>query len=300
MEMGPMPAYEGGAYFDPPTLPKIVERDLASNCDRFYYLLSHGYYDPFYDRCQYGNSTQDYSVDYRKLGYFYTGLVLTATVGTDPGACGTESQIVVSDGAIVYFCYTAQNTGNITLPLHSLADNTMGTVFSAEPYSLAPGATVSSVDLGAVISETASGPSTHTGSWTGYVSGGVSASANASASVDVAAIELTKTVWLNPDLTQCAPSSVYTTTTNPAWPRYCYTVLNTGNVTLPLHSLVDSELGTIFSGAAVDLGPGQSYFTTTQVTSGVTQTVSNVGTWTASVGGVDATGVATATLVITP
>ena len=248
-------------------------------------------------------------MDYRAAFNFYTSLELTATVGTDAGVCASDSEIVVADGDTVYYCYTALNTGNIPLPLHTLVDSEAGTVYSATAYALDPGATVSSVDLGVEISDTVgiasvtalqAGAITRSGVWTGYVDGGVSASANASTKVDVAAIELTKTVWLNPDLTLCAPTSVITKTTNPAWPRYCYTVLNTGSTTLPVHSLVDSNLGAIFSGAAVELGPGQSYFTTTQVTSGVTETTSNVGTWTASVDGVDVTGVATATLNLVP
>ena len=296
-KMGAMPAGGGSAQFVPPTLPKVVERELESDCDRFYYLLSQGVYDPVYKRCKYGNSTQDYSVNYRQAAHFYTGLAMTATVGTNAGVCASESQIIVADGATVYYCYTVQNTGNVELPLHTLVDSVAGAVFTGTAYTLVPGASVSNVDLGAFITETVSGPGARSGSWTGFSTGGVSANATASATVDVASIVLTKTVWLNPDLTQCAPSSVITRTTNPAWPRYCYTVQNTGSTTLPVHSLVDSRLGTLFSGVNIELGPGQSYFTTT-ASSSVTQTTSNVGTWSASVDSVVVTGVATATLNI--
>lgn len=290
------PTYGGGsAHFVPPTLPKIVERDTNSDCDRFYYKLSHGVYEPVYKRCQFGNSTQDYSVNYRQLANFFTGLVMTATVGTDPGVCGSDSEIVVADGTTVYYCYTVQNTGNLALPLHTLVDSVAGDVFTNTAFSLAPGAVASNVDLGAAISETVSGPSTRTGTWTGFYEGGVSATASDSATVQVPDIELTKTVWLNPDLTQCAPSSVITRTGATAFPRYCYTVQNTGSTTLSVHSLVDDRLGTLFTGANVPLPPGQSYFTTT-AGGAVTETTTNVGTWTATVDGVDVTDVATATL----
>ena len=138
-------------------------------------------------------------------------------------------------------------------------------------------------------------PVVHTGTWTGFVNGGVSASANASAKVDVAAIELAKTVWGNPDLTQCAPSSVITRTGHASVPRYCYTVQNTGSTTLSVHSLVDSRLGDLLTGAAFELGPGESYFVTTASPS-INVTTTNVATWTASVDGVEVTGVATATV----
>ncbi|MEZ4645792.1 MAG: hypothetical protein R3E31_24235 [Chloroflexota bacterium] len=39
---------------------------------------------------------------------------------------------------------------------------------------------------------------------------------------------------------------------------YCYTVTNTGNVTLSFHDLEDDVLGTILDGYAYDLAPGAS------------------------------------------
>ena len=51
-----------------------MNADLESDCDRFYYVLSHGYYDPFYDRCKYGNSTQDYSFNYRAAFNYFAAL----------------------------------------------------------------------------------------------------------------------------------------------------------------------------------------------------------------------------------
>ncbi len=291
---------KGAAWFNPPHLPRIVERDLRSNCDRLFYKLIGGRYEQIYLRCRYGSGTFDYSPDFRNLFNFYATLQMTATVGTDPDVCAADGSVVAGDGTTVYYCYTATNTGNIALPLHELEDSVAGTVFSAEPYLLAPGASVSNVDLGYEISATVTAPQAaplvRTGTWTGYVSGGVSADASASAVVDVAAVETVKTVSVSPGV--CGATNVITPTNVPAWARYCYTVNNIGSITLPVHSLVDSNLGDILSGYAYELGPGQSTYTITAVTSGLTVTTSNVATWTASVDTVSVTDTATATVNI--
>lgn len=97
-------------------------------------------------------------------------------------------------------------------------------------------------------------------------------------------IVMTKTVGFDPNT--CA------TTTSLSVPvggggtvvGYCYTVMNTGNITLPMHDLVDSELGAIFTGLNYDLGPGASVDTVAAgaiVSAVITQTTTNVATWTA-------------------
>lgn len=290
----------GHALVAPPHPPKIVERDTGSNCDRLFYKLKGGMYERVYLRCRFGNGTMDYGVNYRSLFNFFAGLEMTATVGTDPAACAASTSVIAPDGATVYYCYTATNTGNIALPLHTLEDSVAGTIFSGEVYTLDPGASINTVDLGVTISETVTAPQSaplaRTGTWTGYVDGGVSTTASASATVDVAALEMVKTVSVSPNT--CGATNVITPTTVPAWARYCYTVNNIGSVTLPVHSVVDSNLGPILSGFAYDLGPGQSYYTITAVTSGLTESTSNVATWTASVDSVSVTDTATATVNI--
>ncbi len=62
---------------------------------------------------------------------------------------------------------------------------------------------------------------------------------------------------------------------------YCYTVTNTGNVTLTSHTVVDDKLGPIVTDLALDLAPGAS---ATVFSSGVqvSDTVTNTATWAAS------------------
>lgn len=91
-------------------------------------------------------------------------------------------------------------------------------------------------------------------------------------------IALTKTVGLSP-LT-CAATSNITVPPGGVDVTYCYTVQNTGNVTLSTHSLVDTPLGVILNNFAYDLLPGASAFVTT--TANITETTINTATWTAT------------------
>ncbi len=91
------------------------------------------------------------------------------------------------------------------------------------------------------------------------------------------AIELNKTVGTVPAV--CATTDSVTVPPGGFDVYYCYTVRNTGLNTLNVHDLVDSELGTIFTGVNYALAPGATYSHIQQAT--VYQTVTNTGTWTA-------------------
>jgi hypothetical protein len=60
---------------------------------------------------------------------------------------------------------------------------------------------------------------------------------------------------------------------------YCFEVVNTGEETLVLHDLVDSELGALLEDFVYDLAPGASVFITETVA--VTEDTVNTATWTA-------------------
>ena len=61
---------------------------------------------------------------------------------------------------------------------------------------------------------------------------------------------------------------------------YCYTVTNTGSVTLNYHTLVDDQLGTVLDTFPFVLAPGGSTFVTVDDVP-MTATTTNVATWTA-------------------
>ncbi|MGB0385769.1 MAG: hypothetical protein ACPGWR_13195, partial [Ardenticatenaceae bacterium] len=77
---------------------------------------------------------------------------------------------------------------------------------------------------------------------------------------------------------------------------YCYKVTNTGDTTLSLHTLVDDQLGNLFTGYSHTLAPGESFNTVDAnmpVTSMITTDTTNIVTWTGYNSG--STDVATAT-----
>jgi hypothetical protein len=226
-------------------------------------------------------------------------IVITKTVGLVDGVCATESEIDVAAGTTVYYCYTVTNTGDVTLNLHDLSDDVLGTLFSGLNYALAPGDSVNTVAAGLSIPYVANDSVTNSATWTAYNQGGPSVSATATATVTVADIQLIKTVGTTPGV--CA---LTTSIDVPAGTQvfYCYTVINTGDVTLNLHNLVDSKLGPLFLGFPFALAPGASINT---VAAGLTFSAvidvptTNVATWTAyNQGGPLVSATATATVNI--
>jgi hypothetical protein len=93
-----------------------------------------------------------------------------------------------------------------------------------------------------------------------------------------ASIIVTKTVGTNPAI--CAATKTITLPVGGGSAYYCYTVRNTGNVTLTRHTLVDNRLGTILSNFPYSLAPGASAFLTQSAV--ITTTTINSTTWTAS------------------
>jgi uncharacterized repeat protein (TIGR01451 family) len=85
---------------------------------------------------------------------------------------------------------------------------------------------------------------------------------------------------------------------------YCYEATNTGDVTFTSHSLVDSELGTIFVDLPFDLAPGDSVDTVSMglvISATITDTTINTATWTASdAAGGQTNATETATVVVEP
>ena len=251
----------------------------------------------------------DNDVDNGTLIMHVTGaqaaIEVSKTVGTDPAVCATSDMITVWAGTVVYYCYTVTNTGNVMLPLHDLVDDQLGTIFTGLAYNLAPGASVDTVAAGLTISAVAMADMTNTATWTAYDNAGMSATATDSATVMVtpinAAITLVKTVGT--DAATCAlTTNIQVNSGDTVY--YCYTVTNTGNYTLPLHDLVDDQLGVIFSGLAYDLAPGASVDT---VAAGLTISAqiwvdtTNTATWTAyDQMSTSVMATATATVTVTP
>lgn len=94
-------------------------------------------------------------------------IVITKTVGTNPGVCATTTEITVTAGTTVYYCYTVQNTGNITLTTHNLTDSALGVILSGFAYTLTPGASVFVTQSATLVSTTV-----NIAEWETYAEGG--------------------------------------------------------------------------------------------------------------------------------
>jgi hypothetical protein len=223
---------------------------------------------------------------------------LRKTVGLTPAGCATDKQVSVFSGTKVYYCFTVENTGLVTLTKHSLQDSVLGQVLSNFDYVLAPGASVFITSV-----HTATVGVTNIATWTASIGPGESALsvvASDSATVTVTpkqpSLALRKTVGVDAavcstysDIIVLSGTTVY----------YCYTVTNTGNITLPLHTLIDDKLGNLLVGFPYNLGPGQSVSSVAAgavISAVITANTTNVGVWTAGVpggGSVSATSSAT-------
>jgi hypothetical protein len=208
---------------------------------------------------------------------------LTKTVGLNPGQCATTDEVTVLSGTKVYYCFKVKNTGNSTLSLHNLQDSVLGSVLTNFASNLAPNATVTITKV-----HTATVSVTNVATWTASF-GGNSAVDNDSARVIVTPrqpqIDLRKTVGVDSGV--CATTTTITVPTGTTV-YYCFTVKNTGNVTLPLHTLVDNKLGNLLVKFPFDLGPGKSVSTVQAgktVSAVITTSTDNIGTWTAAVPG---------------
>jgi hypothetical protein len=118
--------------------------------------------------------------------------------------------------------------------------------------------------------------------------------------VGEAAITLDKTVGLN--LAECGTLDSITIPPGQGGTTvaYCYTVTNSGDMTLMTHDLTDDMLGTLFTGMAHELAPGASY--SVIYTQHLTSEMTNIGTWTAygegEGGGISVTASDTATVTV--
>ena len=69
-------------------------------------------------------------------------ITMSKTVGLTAGVCGVDETLTVEQGTPVTYCYTVENTGDITLDTHTLVDDQLGTILDNQPIALAPGDSV--------------------------------------------------------------------------------------------------------------------------------------------------------------
>ena len=198
-------------------------------------------------------------------------VILSKTVGTTP-ECGSQNSLTVPAGAEVTYCYTIINAGNVTFTTHSLSDSQLGTLLNNFNYVLGPGQSTF-VTATAIITQT----TVNTATWTAS-DGTHIANAIANATVTAAPLGLSLEVTVGLNETGCPTSSAIVV---PAGANviYCFKATNSGSYTLTTHSLVDSQLGAIFTNLSLSLPPAATaYLTRTAI---INQNTVNTATWTA-------------------
>lgn len=77
---------------------------------------------------------------------FTPSIELTATVGIYRNNCATTTEISVTEGTTVYYCFMIENTGNVTLTSHNLSDTIVG-INNIYNFNLAPGETINITEV---------------------------------------------------------------------------------------------------------------------------------------------------------
>lgn len=171
-----------------------------------------------------------------------TALVLSKTVGLASDRCGASSLIGVPAGTVVYYCYTILNTGEAPLSLHNLADSEVGPVLADLDYVLAPGATIDTVRLGRILSETISATTVTDGVWTAATGEGPAAHDQATAAVNVLRAGISGVLTVGGAGVTCGGRSDLEVEQD-ASINYCVMLLNTGEVALKTHHIMLPGLG---------------------------------------------------------
>ena len=65
---------------------------------------------------------------------------VSKTVGTDPAKCPDKTEITAQANEQVVYCYTVENTGQVTLTSHDVWDSQFGALLEDSHFDLAPGA----------------------------------------------------------------------------------------------------------------------------------------------------------------
>ncbi len=115
---------------------------------------------------------------------------------------------------------------------------------------------------------------------------GITESTVATVTIHVAqaiSFTLSKTVGIQGIQPQCTASGEIKVPVNTTV-LYCYTIMNTGNLPLAKHTLVDSHLGKILNDEVIELTPGSLY--SKVVAQELTINTTNVATWTATMTGI--------------
>jgi hypothetical protein len=159
------------AYLTDQWVPFRIEIDIDGDSQAFYYndmLLYSGVWNGYISGPGtganviaavdlYANSASPVYYDNLYLREAVASIALDKTVGLDPGVCAATDNVTIPagyGGTEVTYCYTMQNTGDLTVTYHTVEDSELGTVLGPDfVLDVGPGASVS-ITTTALITET--------------------------------------------------------------------------------------------------------------------------------------------------
>lgn len=196
---------------------------------------------------------------------------MNSTVVANSKKCGHEKSLRVASNTPLLYCYRLKNTSPITLPLQTLVDSTIGTLLENQALPLPAGALLTITY--AVIAVQSS---TSVVTWTSATTNHVKVMTSDLMTVQVpASIQLTASASLTNDA--CNKSSSLTVKAG-STVIFCYLIRNNGGTTLTHHQIQDSlDSGHIPFTKTV----GVNQLLAVTVPKVITQTISNIITWTA-------------------
>ncbi len=229
------------------------------------------------------------------------GISIKVTLRQDDGSglCSeTDDSVLVAPGTPVLVCYTAINTGDEALSLHTVTDSALGVVMGPDDvFTLDAGNSVRFTH-----SATWNATTVHDVVWeaVGEESDlGVIAGDTATIEVEEPEISLEMTVMVDDGTETCGTDTALLVPAGTAL-RYCYTMTVIGDEAVNVHDLDDDHLGVLLADLDDEAGPGESVVHTEVFV--IEEPALHTGTWAAigSVSGVEATATDSLQIDVTP
>ncbi len=182
------------------------------------------------------------------------------TVGVVPAVCATTQHINVLAGTQVFYCYSIENSGTVTLTHHTITDNG-GLVFDG-PIEIVPGDSGFQLSAGVIINSS----TVNTATWLATDAGVTNAiSMTSAAEVRVVAPALTITHTVGANANECATTSIFSAPYG-STVYFCLSLHNTGDITLTNHAINASALG-LTGNFSLEIAPAATAIITNQTLS---------------------------------
>jgi hypothetical protein len=216
-----------------------------------------------------------------------SGINLDVTLSIDPvdppsnyDPCGTATGLIAYTGERVRWCYRVTNNSAVTLTRHDLETVEFGNVLTNFPFSVAPGGSPYTTQVGDVTTTL-----TEEAIWTAYNPGPVNQFVATDSALITVRPGITLAVTLGIDPIGPPPADYCGTERAMNVPagrtiRWCFRVTNRSSIARTRHTLQTPRAGTVIEDFPFTLVPNEDAFLTVTETMGSTN-LQQTGTWTA-------------------